>query len=239
MSKIIFLFGFAVSVLSSQWLVAAPQKKTVVVEANLKADRSDDKRFTLVVALDIQEGWHVYGSAADDSGTPTTIRLELPGGAKKRGDWDEPLGELKSDSLETTIHKDRVEYSCTLEIGDTKGDEIGIIVGYQACTDEYCNPPTDEKLTLEIPERGASDDIFEAPVRLLADGKPLDHKSRFPSPAVCDVDDDGMDELVVGSLRGTLGVFENSNGTGKGDPVWGKRKDLRDSSGQIIRIKNW
>ena len=62
---------------------------------------------------------------------------------------------------------------------------------------------------------------FEEPVFLKVGDSPMneDGSMMYPSPAIFDVDNDGQDELVVGTIFGGVFACENEN-TGKGDPQW-------------------
>ena len=55
---------------------------------------------------------------------------------------------------------------------------------------------------------------FEPPVRLEADGKPIDIGQHYPlahaGPCIADYDCDGDRDLVVGSYSGTFFLFENT-----------------------------
>ena len=82
-------------------------------------------------------------------------------------------------------------------------------------------------------------ELFEAPVRLMSDGKPLEARDSFPSPAIYDIDGDGVNEMTVGGLRGNLEVFEDSNKSGQGEPIWKSRGSLKDSDGKRIKLTNW
>ena len=83
-------------------------------------------------------------------------------------------------------------------------------------------------------------ELFEAPVRLTVDGKPLQQANdRFPSPAIYDIDNDGVNELIIGGLRGKVEVFENSSSSTKGDPIWEAGEPLEDSDGKSIELTNW
>lgn len=221
--------------------VEAWQNSPVEFKPSLIPIENQEDQFELTVSLDIEEGWHTYGEVEDGSGTATTIQLELPTGARQKGDWDRPFGEEKEGATGSTIYEGEVEFSCTIVVSDKlQGNEIGVEVGYQACTSEYCNPPTTKSLTVKFPEEAmARKNLFATPVRLMIDGKPLDARTRFPSPAIYDVDDDGVDELVVGGLSRTIAVFENSNESGKGDPVWGDFTPMKNGDGKSVRISNW
>ena len=83
-------------------------------------------------------------------------------------------------------------------------------------------------------------ELFEAPVRLTVNGKPLQQANdRFPSPAIYDIDNDGDNELIIGGLRGKVEVFENSSSSTTGDPIWEAGELLEDSDGKSIRLTNW
>ena len=83
-------------------------------------------------------------------------------------------------------------------------------------------------------------ELFEAPVRLMVDGKPLQQANdRFPSPAMYDIDGDGANELIIGGLRGEVEVFKNSSSSIKGDPIWEAGEPLEDCDGNSIELTNW
>ena len=83
-------------------------------------------------------------------------------------------------------------------------------------------------------------ELFEAPVRLMVDGKPLQQANdRFPSPAMYDIDGDGANELIIGGLRGEVEVFRNSSSDTKGDPIWEAGVPLEDRDGRSIELTNW
>jgi hypothetical protein len=61
---------------------------------------------------------------------------------------------------------------------------------------------------------------FEAPVRILADGKPIDVEIGHAAPCVRDFDGDGVRDLLVGQFgHGKLRIYRNQ-GTDKA-PVYG------------------
>ena len=79
---------------------------------------------------------------------------------------------------------------------------------------------------------------FEAPVMLMADGKPMQAGHSYPSPGLFDVDDDGDDEMVLGEIMGSVSYCENTN-AGSGDPVWGPVKELMTADNKPLKLNNW
>lgn len=56
---------------------------------------------------------------------------------------------------------------------------------------------------------GAAQDLA-APVRILADGQPIDTDVGHAAPFVCDFDGDGVQDLLVGQFgQGSLWIYRN------------------------------
>lgn len=218
-----------------------PVEKPVTFEGTLRADSKAD-HFTVAVHLDIKKGWHICAEPGESSELRTTLELKLPAGVKAIGDWDRPTA-IAGIELHSEIYIGKADFSKSVVVDPSAyGKSIEVVVSYQVCTDKLCNPPQTKTISIAIPENSsASESIFESPVRIKADGAPLNTvaKKRFPSPGIFDVDGDGKSELVIGALMGSVGVYEDQNTTGTGDPVWGSRKPLKDAEGRQIRTKNW
>ena len=210
-------------------------------EVGAKADH-----FTVTVQLDIKMGWHICAEAGDGSEVQTSLELNLPEGVKAIGDWNRPVG-IGGAELHSEIYVGKVSFSKRVVIDPSAyGKSIDVVVSYQACNDERCNRPKTKTISIAIPKNAMADlkteiGIFESPVRLKVAGAPLNTKAkvRFPSPAIFDVDGDGQAELVIGSLMGSVGVYENLNTSGTGDPEWDSQEPLKDSKGKRIRTSNW
>ena len=217
-------------------------QKTVAVDASIAPEKGSTTQFTVAVTFDIKTGWHTYDDVGDGSEVPTSIKLELPEGVKAVGKWQRPISTESRDAVDKKIFEGQVEFTRSVTVdANAHGEMIDLTVRFQACTDEVCNPPKKLKLTVQIPKASRSNTIFEPPVQLMVKGKPLNTaaKQRFPSPALFDVDGDGQAELVSGSLMGSVRVYENTNSTGKGDPIWAASKPLKDADGKSIRTSNW
>lgn len=80
---------------------------------------------------------------------------------------------------------------------------------------------------------------FEAPVALSEKGRALNqnHQIYYPSPAVFDIDNDKKDELVVGSIMGTISVFENESSAGQ-EPKW-TLGESPEHDGKPVVLDNW
>ena len=81
-------------------------------------------------------------------------------------------------------------------------------------------------------------EIFETPTILMHNDEPLAGKIMYPSPALFDVDNDGQDELVVGSIFGGIVSFENGT-EGEGEPTWENQKPVESVDGKPLNLNNW
>ena len=231
----------AASVLLCSPADAAPQK-SVTVDASIAPRKGSTDQFTVAVSFKIKPGWHTYDDVGDGSEVPTSIKLELPEGVKAAGEWQRPLSTESRDAIDKKIFEGHVEFTRSVTVdAKAQGQAIGLTVQFQACNDQVCNRPQKKKLSVQIPTSARSNTVFEPPVQLMVKGKPLNTRARqrFPSPALFDVDGDGQKELVSGSLMGSVHVYENTNSTGKGDPVWATSKPLKGADGKSIRTSNW
>ena len=178
----------------------------------------------------------------DGAQVRTSLKLNMPEGVKSDSDWNRPVG-IEGTTLNSEIHIGEVLFSKSVVVDPIAyGKNIEVVVAYQACTDDRCNRPQNTTVNIAISAKAPSGrSIFENPVRITADGKPLNTvaKKRFVSPAIFDVDGDGKTELVIGSLMGSVGVYENLNTSRSSDPVWGPQKSLKDAKGEQIRTSNW
>lgn len=110
-------------------------------------------------------------------------------------------------------------------------NHIGMTAGLAACLLGCSATTTNSGHTsnagqLTSPQDGA---IFENPVRLWADGKPIDtgllSKAAHAGPEIGDVDDDGDRDLLVGDFPGYIWLFENTGTDHK--PVYTARGKLQ------------
>lgn len=234
------------SMLFSSAVVAAAVtpafEKAVTISGAIHPDAAQAGHFTITVQFEMGEGWHTYDDVGEGAEQPTSLKLKLPEGAKAVGGWKRPSG-VDGKEAHSKVYFGRVEFTQTVAIEPGASvEDIDVVISYQACTDEYCNPPQTKTVSLEVPVADASGEgIFEAPVRLMVGDAPLNTaaKKRFPSPAIFDVDGDGQNELIIGELMGRIGVYENLNASGEGDPVWGKSQTLKGAGGEPIRTSNW
>lgn len=79
---------------------------------------------------------------------------------------------------------------------------------------------------------------FEAPEMIKSGDKPIGgsfgKRDRiYPSPALHDIDGDGLKDLIVGDLFGRLTVAKRTK------DGWGTEEKLKDSEGKDLKFKNW
>lgn len=105
---------------------------------------------------------------------------------------------------------------------------ISTAIGFGSCANLLGNEDPEDNKT------------FEAPVFLKNGDEPLnkDGNMAYPSPAIFDIDNDGANELVVGTIFGAVYKCENKN-TDSGDPVWSTPKMVKDAEGDDIAMENW
>jgi hypothetical protein len=78
---------------------------------------------------------------------------------------------------------------------------------------------------------------FAAPVRLHAGAKLLGERRLYPSPVYHDLDRDGLQDILVGDLRGRLTVAHRL--PGDGPAKYAEEKPVLDLEGKEIDFHNW
>ncbi|MBK9386314.1 MAG: hypothetical protein IPN34_15995 [Planctomycetes bacterium] len=78
---------------------------------------------------------------------------------------------------------------------------------------------------------------FADPVRLNAGAKLLGERRLYPSPVYHDLDGDGLQDIVVGDLRGRLTVAKRL--PGKGPAKYAEEKPVLAVDGKEIDFHNW
>ena len=235
---------FAIAVLASLTLFSFPTiasvEKVVTIKASIKPDKLN--HFTVTVQMDIASGWHIYDKVGKGPEVPTSLKLKLPEGVTEVGDWHRPTS-TDGSAVDSLVYEGQVSFSKSVAIQPSAyGKNIDVIVSYQACTDQLCNRPQNKTISIAVPnEDPSSASLFEPPVMLRVKDAPLNTVAmkRFPSPGMFDVDGDGQVELVIGDLLGAVGVYENLNTSGTGDPTWGSREELKGIEGEAIETPNW
>ena len=84
----------------------------------------------------------------------------------------------------------------------------------------------------------AQDYSFETPVRLKADGEVINTGKHIAhsGPALADMNDDGVTDLLVGNFAGMIEYFENIGSNEEPEYAAGK---FLEAAGKPIKIHNW
>ena len=77
---------------------------------------------------------------------------------------------------------------------------------------------------------------FEKPIEITAGGKTF-VETLYPSPALYDLNGDGVDELIVGDLRGYLQKATRESGDIASG--WGKATNIKTADGKDLNFSNW
>ncbi len=82
--------------------------------------------------------------------------------------------------------------------------------------------------------------LLGEPELLMVGDEPLneDGQMMHPSPAIFDVDNDGANELVIGTIFGGVYASENTNDE-TGDPVWTEPVVVNTADGEPLKLHNW
>ena len=80
--------------------------------------------------------------------------------------------------------------------------------------------------------------IFESPEMIMGAGKPLASDILYPSPAIFDIDNDGKNEMIVGSIFGAIAAAENEADE-NGEPVWAACQPVNSTKGEPLKLNNW
>ena len=230
------------SLMLFSFTAATEAEKAVTIEASIEPEAAKQNHFVVTVQMDIAPGWHIYDETGEGPEVATSLKLKLPEGVTAVGDWNRP-NSTDGSAENSLVYEGLVSFSKSVAIQPKAyGENIDVIVSYQACTEKLCNRPQNKTISIAIPkEQPSSKSLFEDPVMLHVKDAPLntEAKKMFPSPGIFDVDGDGQTELVIGDLMGGVGVYENTNTTGTGDPAWGPREDLKGIEGDAIETPNW
>ena len=89
----------------------------------------------------------------------------------------------------------------------------------------------------QLTAQTATAPTFAPPVKLLAGGKGLGENRLFPSPALHDIDGDGLADLVIGDLRGRLTVALRQRGAGA--PKFAAETKVLANDGSELDFANW
>jgi len=102
-------------------------------------------------------------------------------------------------------------------------------------------------VSVVIPSRATAQDLgaagsaraptFAPPVRLACDGEFLGATRLYPSPVIHDVNGDGLADLVLGDLWGSVTV--SLRRAGDATPSFGPEAPITASDGSELKFNNW
>ena len=116
------------------------------------------QRLGLHVELTIQPGWHVYGPVVPPGygGLRIEVQSIPPGVRPGRPGWpDAKPFRVEGLDEEFLVYEGTVEFADPLDFVVNRGSgsvRLEISLGFQACSNTECLPPTSLSLSLTIPE---------------------------------------------------------------------------------------
>lgn len=110
-----------------------------------------DQGYSVEIAIDIEEGWHLYQDMPEDGiFVITTLDIDTPEGIEKTGPLKHSDPVPYADLEDTYVYKGQVLFVQELQIDpDALGQEpIICTLYYQTCNDYLCHPPS--QMTFEL-----------------------------------------------------------------------------------------
>lgn len=133
------------------------EKDLVKAEAHLSVDKlpAGDK-CQILIRLTIQSDWHIGANPAlDETGYPTKVEWKSKQGTKLTQVKYPPGKKFTPDEgTVQSVYDGKVDIRGTLDVPASAagmGEEVEIVVHYQACNDKICRIPTTVKLAAKLP----------------------------------------------------------------------------------------
>jgi hypothetical protein len=124
---------------------------TTLQLAQARAQIGDSIALTVQFAID--PPWEIRTLDGQPAIAATRLELELPEGLRTEGDW-QPSPSVRSMTPDGhAAYADNATFSRILIVGEEvqSGEQtIQCTVGYQACNDRQCLPPTEVKLNVML-----------------------------------------------------------------------------------------
>ncbi|MGE3171771.1 MAG: cytochrome c biogenesis protein CcdA [Planctomycetota bacterium] len=139
--------------------LAAQDLPRVLFEASFApAAAKPGDEVVLRVQAEIEDGYHIYGR--DDPTEPVRFAFQPPGGLEAVGDPVIPVGTAHTAFgvtnywlVGTHTLEQRFRVTAAAAAGTLR---VPITVRYMACTEEFCDPPTKERLTANLEIEGGA-----------------------------------------------------------------------------------
>lgn len=156
---VMLLVGLATT--SGAWAQPGGEERVTAELATDQRAYSPGERGALAVILDIQERWHIYpgeGSGEEvENYIPTTIHVRWPEGWKTGSTQWPPSHSMlfgpEGYQESVRVHEGRVVAYVPFLVGEsTEPGEanVAVTVGYQACDDKVCEPPTEAIARMDV-----------------------------------------------------------------------------------------
>ncbi len=119
------------------------------------AEAESGQTVTVAIRIKTAPGWHIYAvDRPTGVSIPTKFELTMPAGFEAVGQWDLPEPEPgPSDLGPTFLYHGDLLFRHQVKVTGATGpgtQEFGCRVGYQACTDVNCLPPTSSDLVTAV-----------------------------------------------------------------------------------------
>ena len=144
-------------------LKPTPSKILEPVKWQTSVEKINDLEFILVSKATIDKGWKLYSQKVPDGGPiPTSFEYDTESGVSLIGETIEAAGEEVKDKvfdMKIKYFKSTAEFKQRIKIANKDITTVNSEVGFMACDDERCLPPSYVDLSFDLSNNIPATDI--------------------------------------------------------------------------------
>jgi len=125
------------------------------VKWSFDSKKINNEEFELILKVDIDKGWHVYGTEFHDSGPiPTSFKFKPSEDYELVGKLDIPKAVTSYDKefkMDVSYFSDNAKFKQRVKMKSDKPFRVDIEIEHQACNDRSCIAPEITEFSFDLP----------------------------------------------------------------------------------------